>query len=91
MSDYTDNNHLVKWVIEGSDDRNEWMCLDERETHELNGNGRVSSFKIENDSEIPFFRYVRLRQNGRNSSNNDHLVLNRIEFFGRRLYERGFE
>jgi hypothetical protein len=87
MSDYTDNNHLVQWAVEGSEDQREWTPIDEQNTNDLNGNGRVKTFVVQRPLEVPFFRYIRLRQTGRNSSNNDHLLLNRIDFFGRQKQE----
>jgi hypothetical protein len=85
MSDYTDNNHLLSWALEGSADGAEWACIDARSTDALNGNGRVATFAVARPPGAGFHRYVRLRQTGRNSSNNDHLLLNRVDFFGRQL------
>jgi hypothetical protein len=84
------SGHLVNWSIEGSTDLNSWVKLDHRETNELNGNYIVKSYSCSSgesssSSSPSFFRYIRLIQPGKNSSNYDHLMIGNLEFFGRVL------
>lgn len=87
-SDGNGMSHLLKWAIEGSNDGNEWICLDCRDTQKLNGNSRIKNFTCSQQNS-EFFRYVRLRQTGKNSSDCDFLVLTNIEFFGSLKGESG--
>jgi hypothetical protein len=89
LSHYTlksdgDSGHpLLQWKLEGSADGSSWTVLDRRNTQDLNGNyvTKVSSCG-EMSSQGHFYRYLRLTQTGKNSSNDDHLLLSEIEFFG---------
>jgi hypothetical protein len=72
----------LMWAIESSNDGSDWTALDERNTRELVGPSVVKSFECsKNCSE--FFRYIRIRLTGRDSSGYDCLMLTNIEFFGR--------
>jgi hypothetical protein len=73
--------HLVEWEMEGSNDCTTWTTLDKRNTQELNGNYIVKTFECSSENRSKSFRYMRLRQTGRNSSNADYLQLCSIEFF----------
>jgi hypothetical protein len=72
----------VSWVIEGSNDQYEWVIIDQRHTKELVGSGMVKNFPCPGGHLPEFFRFVRIRQIGRNSSDDDYLILTGIEFFG---------
>jgi hypothetical protein len=77
--------HLREWVIEGSNDGSTWEILDRRNTEELNGYSIVKTFGCSSAKSSDFFRFVRLKQTGKNcrSGWEDHiLVLTNIEFFG---------
>jgi hypothetical protein len=73
--------HLREWVIEGSNDNSTWTVLDKQNTEDLNGPSLVKTFGCSSESS-QFFRFVRLRQTGRNCCGNDHLLLTNIELFG---------
>lgn len=73
--------HLLKWVIEGSNDNKLWMVLDERDTSELNGEYITRSYSLSSPNDA-FFRSLRLRQTGKSSYESDTLMLSEIEFFG---------
>ena len=78
--------HPIAWSLEGSNDGTTWTSLDTQDTHDLCGSHLVKTFDCSRlDPE--FFRYVRLRQTGKNSKEGDSLVLNEIDFFG---HLRGF-
>jgi hypothetical protein len=74
--------YFIQWEIEGSKDGNTWKNLDNRNTKEMGGNFIVKTYACWNASPSEFFRFIRMRQTGKNSSNNDHLLLCNIEFFG---------
>ena len=75
--------HLMSWVIEVSDDGLKWETIDQKQkTRDLNGQFIVKTYEITKQSER-FVRFVRLRQTGKNSDNQNHLRLSRIEFFGK--------
>jgi hypothetical protein len=77
-----DHHHMQSWVIEGSNNRdeNEWIELDRRDNiGELSqANGSVT-FPIEQSD---WFRWIRLRQTGKTSSNDDFLIISAFDIFG---------
>jgi hypothetical protein len=75
-----DTFHLRSWNLEGLTDDGKWVRLDCRtDNTDLTGAGAVRTFSIESVCEV---RSVRLQQTGANSSNDNHLILKSIEFFG---------
>lgn len=82
-----DHWHLKSWVIEGSNDNQSWIKLDEQQNNNfLKGAGRVHLFSISNnDFNQRKFKYIRIQQTGLNwfSSPTDNLILNSIEFYGK--------
>ena len=76
-------NHLLHWCIEGSEDGNKWTVIDNRDTQDLNGNYIVKNYECHTDrTGDEFYRYIRLRQTGKDSGNYSYLILSEIEFFG---------
>ena len=74
--------HLLRWVIEGSNNGSEWKVIDSRDTKDLDGHYFVKTFKC-NQGNNEFYRYLRLFQSARSNSNGDsELQLSGIEFFG---------
>lgn len=69
------------WVIEGSNNNEEWDVLDSRQNDvslkEVNVTGK---FIIE--SQEKSYRYLRIRQTGLNSGNNAVLAFSSLEFIG---------
>lgn len=77
-------SHLKSWVLEGSDDKNDWTILDEQKNNDsLKGAGRVHSFNIKNNQRP--FKFLRIRQTGPNwySDSFHFLLMNSIEFYGK--------
>lgn len=73
--------HLKNWVVEVSNDKNEWKIIDSHENDaSLNNKGAKSVFKCNCDN---FYRYVQLRQTGNSWYKDGHLYINLIEFFGK--------
>ena len=74
--------HLKTWVFEGSNDNKNWTILDEQNNNDsLNGANRVKSFIISNKKQS--FKYLRIRQTGKNWYENNGLLMNSIEFYGK--------
>lgn len=80
------SRHLKNWVVEGSNTNfdNDWIILDFRnDVNLLDGKSIVQTFDIQNilnDNES--FRYLRIRQTGCNTSNDNFMTLSALEFFG---------
>jgi hypothetical protein len=72
----------IEWVIEGSNDGNTWKVLDNRNARDLCGNSLVKTYECSTSKSNEFFRFIRMRQTGKDSDNNDNLALAKIEFFG---------
>jgi hypothetical protein len=81
-SDGDTEHHLLQWEIEGSEGGNGWERIDARNTQDLNGNYITKTFKGSSPGNR-FYRYIRLIQTGKSSSENNYLMLCNIEFFGR--------
>ena len=75
-------NWFKSWVIECSNDResDNWDIVDERNTDDLVGKSRIRTYQVQRTG--TFYRYVRMRQTGKDSSKADFLVLTNIEIFG---------
>lgn len=73
--------HLKSWVVEGSDDGNEWTELDQREDeNSLNDALAFRRFKCLIKVSC---RYIRIRSTDTDHSGSNLLILNAVEFYGR--------
>jgi hypothetical protein len=82
-SDGCSSHHLLAWELCGSMDGNTWVVLDRQETNELNGNYLTKIFSCSAEASCPdFYRYIRLRETGKNSAGSNYLMLANVEFFG---------
>ena len=74
----------TSWVLEVSNDGSErsWQVVDHRETNSGCGAEPVTRNFAISDPPSGSFRFVRLRQTGRNHSGTDALVLFSLELFG---------
>lgn len=81
---YNNAHHIRSWNIEASNDENEWTILDSHTNDPtINECFKVYTFNIKLSEESEkFYRYIRIRQTGKNSSGNDYLAFSAIEFFG---------
>jgi hypothetical protein len=77
----TDRWFPLMWNIEASRDGKTWVTLDTRNTRELASRGAVKTFEC-NSPSSEFFRYIRLRQTGKNGGGDDDLFLTAVDFFG---------
>jgi hypothetical protein len=72
--------HLKSWILLGSDDGREWMCLDEqRGTSVLNGPNKWAKFTVE---PIAWCRCIKLEMTDRNHWGDYALILSEFELFG---------
>lgn len=73
------------WILEGSDDGREWVEMDRHEDcPDLNNKNAIQNYKIKGD--FKEFKYIRVKQIGKNWANKDQLTLSKVELFGD-LYE----
>jgi hypothetical protein len=72
----------IAWVMEGLNDGENWITLDERNTRELVDPGNVRTFECSSYDKSRTFRYLRLRQMGLNSIGRGFFALSAVEFFG---------
>lgn len=76
---------LRNWTLQGSNDAKNWTILIRHVNDaSLNNNYASASWPIPNCTQA--YRYFRVLQNGRNSSNHNFLSLSGVEFYGD-LYE----
>ena len=77
------NDHYPKsWVIEASNDKNEWEIIDRQENCiYLKGSRFVHTFAI-NNANPNGFRFIRMRQTSTNWFGSHRLLLDSFEFFG---------
>lgn len=79
----TNNYHLKNWVIEGSNDNKSWEVLDERKNCSyLNGQSYVHTFEIQ-QHKSENYEFIRIRQNGPNWHNDNWLIFDSIEIYGK--------
>jgi hypothetical protein len=78
---HTSNCFLRSWVVEGSMDGNDnWIMIDSRTNDtEASSSHPIPTFAV-GDSEA--YRFIRLRQTGKNSRGTDCLILFGFEMFG---------
>jgi hypothetical protein len=76
----TSGPHLRSWVVEGSENKVDWVELDCRKDEVgLNGANKVCSFEVQSVVES---RFIRIRPTGPNWNGHNHLWLNAFEAFG---------
>ena len=73
---------LRNWRIEGSNDANKFTCLRQHNNDSTPGNTAMSEANWNVDEGDNFYRYFRIFQNGKNSSNTNHLMCTGIELYG---------
>ena len=74
-------NLLLSWVLEASEDGETWDIIDVRNSGEDCGFWVPNTMECNQPSD-KYYRYVRLRQTGKNSNGSDYLCLSEIELFG---------
>lgn len=78
------DRHPRFWVIEGSNDGNEWKTLDSRnDINDLNGKNIIHVYEIQEKLEKnEFYKCLRIRQTGKNAANNYYFGFSSLEYFG---------
>lgn len=74
--------HPINWTVEGSTDNVNWEIIDMQENcQSMNGNNVVQTFDIKKKNNAKF-QYLRIRQTGPSSCNNNFFRFNSFEIFG---------
>lgn len=73
--------NMKQWVVEGSNNLNEWIELDSKNTYDLNQARAIRNFSCQNKVQM-MFRYLRLRHTGMNGASTAQMFLGGIEFYG---------
>ena len=74
--------HPINWTVEGSTDNVNWGIIDVQENcQSMNGNNVVQTFDIKKKNNAKF-QYLRIRQTGPSSCNNNFFRFNSFEIFG---------
>ena len=75
--------HLRNWVIEVSNDNENWETVDYHSNDSrLNGSNITAIFKV-NKELSDFYRFIRLRQTGYSWHSDYYIYFYFIEFFGK--------
>ena len=84
---YSSNSHYLRdWVLEGSLDEWNWTVLSKHSNDKhLNGGYATHTWDVTQACPPSGFRYLRVRQVGRNSSNSQDLYLSGFEVYGKLL------
>lgn len=76
------NKNPKSWVLEGSNDNDHWIILDERtDVEDLCEENVTKTFSIQN-WQNEAFKYLRLRQTSKNWNGDNEFVINSVEFYG---------
>ena len=78
-----DDRHPKSWVIEGSntDSSNDWTVMDPRtDCMLLNEPNASHCFTVQKSDK--FYQFLRIRQTGKNTSNNYYFIISSLEYFG---------
>lgn len=78
------NSHLKNWVIEGSNNNDDWNVLDSKSgITDLDNKSVFKTFKINKELKCnEYYRYLRLRITGPSASGKNILSLAALEYFG---------
>lgn len=72
--------HLKSWVITATNDRREWVQIDQRiDTVELNGSYKSVTFMCQAPKH---YRVIKIEQIGPNHHKDNSMILSTVEFFG---------
>ena len=72
---------MMNWIIEGSNDRNNWIEIDRKENnHDLTGANFQQYFPI--SKTVCEFQYIRIKSIGKHSGGSETLIFSYFELFG---------
>ena len=80
-----DVHALRHWVLEGSEDANSWTTLRTHSNDQAMAAASMSVAAWPVEGATKAFRYFRIRQTGKNSSDHDLLICAGIELYGQLL------
>ena len=73
-------SHIKNWILEGSNDLINWNILDQKlNNFDLNKKNSIFTFECKS---LEYYKYIKLKQVGKNHHGGDYLCLSGIEFFG---------
>lgn len=76
------SNSLRNWVLEVSQNKKDWIKIDERvNDNNYQNPSNIATFNVNQTHE--FYRYIQLKQTGVNSTNNYSTNIVAIEFYGK--------
>lgn len=76
------DNSLITWKVEGSNDKSNWVKIDEQSScHFYRNNGSCKLFKINQEVKNDY-RYIRICNTGVDSSGEKFLRIDSVEFYG---------
>lgn len=87
LNNYTIKSHntprtMKNWVIEGSNDNSNWTILDKRTNCEdVKGGNQVHTFSMSEQIKESY-RYIQIRQTGKNWNNDNYLTIDSFEIYG---------
>lgn len=87
MSDHWNNSNRGYyrpqcWCIEGSNDETNWTTLDTRQNEKsLDSQSVSNTFEIKNKNN-EFYRFIQIRQTGKNTGNDNDFRFSSLEYFG---------
>lgn len=80
--------NLISWIIEGSNTGENWIELDSQSNvYDLDGINMVKTFEIKNPTKSnEFFRFLRIRETGKDSYGDNYMLFSALEYFGSLIY-----
>lgn len=83
-SNHPSPDYLQTWVLEGSNNQNEWTVLDSHTNDKsLDGKCKIGVFHIQDsDKQNQKFKYIKLRMTGESIQGNNYIDILNMEFFG---------
>lgn len=73
--------HLQSWVVQGSNDDENYENLDEQiNNNDLNSNCAFHTYMVEGKNQP--YRFIKIMMTGKNHAGTDFMVIRNIEFFG---------
>ena len=82
FSHITNNEHMLKWAIIGSNDKLNWFIIDEEDLNHKKQEIKINEKMYFNCLSPDSFTYFRLIQTGRNSHGNNIMYLTYLELYG---------
>jgi hypothetical protein len=80
MHAHSNSYYLRSWVLEGSVDGSSWVCLaEQKDNATTHSEHPIGTFAVSGSSK---YRFLRLRQTGKNYRGDDLLILFAFEIFG---------